>query len=186
MLAGIARLRRAQPSITRAVAKDVARHDQIIREAGHEPVKPIVSPFVYVAETEKEAHQGAFDYMGGYWASADAHDNFSDGHLKSVKSYEHYGVIADNAKTPTPDQAVEGFINRQVAGPPDQCLEQIYAMRDKVTFDHLISVFSYGGMPPELTERSMKLFASEVMPKLQNEGVPVTAEPATEAQIAAK
>ena len=169
-----------------AVAKDVERHDQIIRAAGHEPVKPIVSSFVYVGETEKEARQGAFDYMGGYWASADAHYNFSDGHLKNVKGYEHYGVIADNAKTTTPDQAVEGFINLQVAGTPDQCLEQIYAMRDKVDFDHLISVFSYGGMPPELTERSMKLFASEVMPKLQQEGVPVTTEPASEVQLAAK
>ena len=63
---------------------------------------------------------------------------------------------------------------------------EIYAMRDKVDFNHLISVFSYGGMPPELTERSMKLFASEVMPKLQNEGIPVTAGSSAGAQIAAK
>ena len=100
--------------------------------------------------------------------------HFNDGHLKQVKGYEHYGVIADNAKKTTPEQGVQDFIGLQVAGTPDQCLEQIHVMQEKVGFDHLISVFSYGGMPPEETERNMKLFAAEVMPKLQSQGAPVT------------
>jgi len=160
-----------------AQAKDVQRHNEIMRRMGREPVPPIVSSFVYCAETEKEAREGARQHMGGYWGAADAHYHFSDGHLKNVKGYEHYGVIADNAKTATPEQSVDGFVSLQVAGTPDQCLEQIYGMRDKVGFDHFIAVFSYGGMPAELVQRNMRLFAAEVMPKLQREepqAVPVT------------
>jgi alkanesulfonate monooxygenase SsuD/methylene tetrahydromethanopterin reductase-like flavin-dependent oxidoreductase (luciferase family) len=168
-----------------AVAKDVQRHDEIIRAAGKEPVSPIVASFVHVGETEKEAREGAMQYMGGYWGSADAHYHFSDGHLKQVKGYEHYGVIADNAKTTTPEQGVQDFVNLQVAGTPEQCIDQIHAMQEKVGFDHLIAVFSYGGMPPEQTERNMRLFASEVMPKLQSQGAPVTVGGAA-SQIPAK
>jgi alkanesulfonate monooxygenase SsuD/methylene tetrahydromethanopterin reductase-like flavin-dependent oxidoreductase (luciferase family) len=152
-----------------AQAKDVERHNELTRQMGHEPVPPITSSFVFCAETEKEAREGARQHMGGYWGSADAHYHFSDGHLKSVKGYEHYGVIADNAKTTTPEQGVEGFVSLQVAGTPDQCLEQIYTMQDKVKLNHFIAVFSYGGMPHEVAERNLRLFASEVMPKLQRE-----------------
>jgi alkanesulfonate monooxygenase SsuD/methylene tetrahydromethanopterin reductase-like flavin-dependent oxidoreductase (luciferase family) len=170
-----------------AQAKDVARHHEIMRQAGRQPVPPISSSFVYVAETEKEAREGALKYMGGYWGAADAHYHFSDGHLKNVKGYEHYGTIADAAKTTTPEQSVEGFVNIQVAGTPDQCLEQIYTMREKVGLDHFIAVFSYGGMPAELAEKNMRLFAAEVMPVLQREGKEsATVSTSREAQLAAK
>ena len=152
-----------------AQAKDVQRHQQILLEQGHQPVPPISSSFVFCAETEKEAQEGAHRWMGGYWGSADAHYKFSDGHLKSVKGYEHYGTIADAAKTTTPEQSVDGFVKLQVAGTPEQCLEQIYTMQDLVGLNHFIAVFSYGGMPHEVAERNLRLFASEVMPKLQRE-----------------
>src|SRR5262249_31676252 len=158
------------------------------RHGGHDPAPPITSSFVYCAETEKEAREGARKWMGGYWGSADAHYHFSDGHLKGVKGYEHYGVIADNAKTTTPEQGVEGFVSLQVDGTPAHCLEQIYTMQEKVGLNHFIAVFSYGGMPHEEAERNLRLFAAEVMPKLQREEgkkVPVTASGAT-AQIQAK
>jgi len=168
-----------------AQAKDVQRHKQILRAQGHQPVPPITSSFVFCAETEKEAREGARQWMGGYWGSADAHYKFSDGHLKSVKGYEHYGTIADAAKTTTPQESVDGFVKLQVAGTPDQCLEQIYTMQDLVGLDHFIAVFSYGGMPHDAAERNLRLFASEVMPKLQRQErkvVPVTTRAAVQAQ----
>jgi len=170
-----------------AQANDVQRHNELSRQMGHDPVPPITSSFVFCAETEKEAHEGARQWMGGYWGSADAHYKFSDGHLKNVKGYEHYGVIADAAKTTTPEQSVDGFVKLQVMGTPDQCLEQIYTMQDLVGLNHFIAVFSYGGMPHDVAERNLRLFASEVMPKLQREErkvVPVTTRAA--AQIQAK
>ena len=152
-----------------AQAKDVQRHQQILLEQGHQPVPPISSSFVFCAETEKEAQEGARQWMGGYWGSADAHYKFSDGHLKGVKGYEHYGTIADAAKTTTPEQSVDGFVGLQVAGTPAQCLEQIYTMQDLVGLNHFIAVFSYGGMPHDVADRNLRLFASEVMPKLQRQ-----------------
>ena len=46
-------------------------------------------------------------------------------------------------------------------------------IRRRVGNDHFVGVFSYAGMPPAEAERSMRLFAKEVMPALQRlEGEP--------------
>jgi hypothetical protein len=53
--------------------------------------------------------------------------------------------------------------------------------------NHFIPVFSYGGMPPDIAERNPRLFAAEVMPKLQREErkvVPVTTSAAATQQQA--
>src|SRR4029453_11055194 len=138
--------------------------------------------------TEKEAQEGARQWMGGYWGSADVSYKFSAGHLKGGKGYENYATTAGAPKTNTPQQSVDGFIKLQVAGTPAQCLEQIHTMQDLVGLNHFIAVFSYGGMPHEVAERNLRLFASEVMPKLQRQErktVPVTTSSST-AQRSAK
>jgi len=40
-------------------------------------------------------------------------------------------------------------------------------IRRRVGNDHFVGVFSYAGMPPSEAERSMRLFARQVMPELQ-------------------
>jgi hypothetical protein len=60
------------------------------------------------------------------------------------------------------------FTNLQVWGTPEQCFEKIMDIRAKVGCSDFTGVFSYGGMPYEESERSIRLFASDVMPWLQN------------------
>lgn len=146
---------------------DLEHYREIQRGMGIEPVAPITQLFVYCAETEQKAKQGARQHMDEYWATADAHYGFTDGHLKHVKGYEHYGEMAEQAAQVTPAEGLEGFINVNVVGDPQQCLEQILAVREMVGFDHFIGVFNYGCMPPQVAEHNTRLFASEVMPHLQ-------------------
>jgi len=46
--------------------------------------------------------------------------------------------------------------------------DKIRGFCDLAVGDSFIGVFRYGGMPPEEAERSMRLFAREVMPELKN------------------
>jgi len=55
-----------------------------------------------------------------------------------------------------------------VWGTPAQCYEKILEIRERVGNDTFVGVFSYGGMDYADAERSMRLFAREVMPALQN------------------
>jgi alkanesulfonate monooxygenase SsuD/methylene tetrahydromethanopterin reductase-like flavin-dependent oxidoreductase (luciferase family) len=151
-----------------ALAKDVARYGEIQLEIGIEPVAPITQLFVYVAETEDEAFRVARQYMSEERRSVDEHYHFSDGHLKTVKGYEHYGSLAGSESVTSMD-GVDTFMDVNIVGTPETCLDRIRQFRDLIGFDHFIGQFSYGGMPYEIAERNLQLFASEVAPILQRE-----------------
>lgn len=56
--------------------------------------------------------------------------------------------------------------HRAVLGTPEQCIAQIKALRAQ-GIEHFGCNFDFGGMEPEKVQRSMTLFATEVMPALR-------------------
>jgi alkanesulfonate monooxygenase SsuD/methylene tetrahydromethanopterin reductase-like flavin-dependent oxidoreductase (luciferase family) len=67
-------------------------------------------------------------------------------------------------------------------GTPDECVQQIGELSRLTGLDHLVTEFSFGGMPHEEAEINMRLFAQRVMPVLQRD--PAFAAPATVAAAA--
>jgi alkanesulfonate monooxygenase SsuD/methylene tetrahydromethanopterin reductase-like flavin-dependent oxidoreductase (luciferase family) len=55
-----------------------------------------------------------------------------------------------------------------IVGSPETVRQRLEDYAKKVGFGLLIANFSVGNAPREYTERSMKLFAEKVMPKLRN------------------
>ncbi len=154
-------------------AEDVRRYREITCSVGHTPRPPIILTNVSCAESREEARERAMRYLGRKWDSIDTHYNFSDGHLGSVKGYESYGKMAKTyAKMKDPafrDKATDFYISIQVVGTPDDCIEQIAELRRLTGLDHLVTEFSFGGMPHEDSELNMRLFADRVMPVLQRD-----------------
>ena len=56
---------------------------------------------------------------------------------------------------------------RAVAGTPKRCIEVLSKIQDTMGASEFVGVFKYGGMPYEEAERSLKLFAAEVMPAMK-------------------
>ena len=65
------------------------------------------------------------------------------------------------------EKMTEFYIGLQPFGTPEQVFEKTKAFCDLVGADGYIGVFRFGGMPADVAERSMRLFAAEVMPELQ-------------------
>jgi hypothetical protein len=90
-----------------------------------------------------------------------------------VKGYESYGKMAKTyAKMKDEavrDKATEFYVSIQIVGMPDDCLQQIAELRALTGMDHLITEFSFGGMPHDEAELNMRLFADRVMPVLQRD-----------------
>jgi hypothetical protein len=61
----------------------------------------------------------------------------------------------------------EFFLKLQVWGTAEQCYERILEFKKRTGAEAFTAVFSYGGMPHELAERNMRMFAREVMPELK-------------------
>ncbi len=67
---------------------------------------------------------------------------------------------------------VEFFLTLQVWGTPEQCYERVLEIQKKTGAEAFNGVFSFGAMPYDVAEASLRLFASEVMPELKRR-VPV-------------
>lgn len=63
------------------------------------------------------------------------------------------------------DRMVEEL--RQIAGTPDECVTLLERAQDVLGFNQCDCTFFFGGVTYEQAQRSLRLFATEVMPKLR-------------------
>jgi alkanesulfonate monooxygenase SsuD/methylene tetrahydromethanopterin reductase-like flavin-dependent oxidoreductase (luciferase family) len=161
-------------------AESIVRYREIAHSVGHHPPPPIVLTNVCCAESRAQAHARAMEWLGRKWESIDAHYRFSDGHLAAVKGYESYGRMAKTYARLQDAQervkATEFYVKIQIVGTPDDCLQQIAELQRVTGLDHLVTEFSFGGLPHEEAEQNMRLFAERVLPRLRQD--PAFAAPA--------
>ena len=132
-----------------------------------EPPAPVVVTFAYCDNDEEKAAEMSRKYVGGYWESVMKHYEFRSDHLKTTRGYEYYGGFTDKINTYGDTDVVDFFVNLQVTGTPEQCYQKVMDIYGYTGTDSLVAAFSYGGMPYDDAEASMRLFASEVMPELK-------------------
>ena len=152
---------------------DIARYREIATAAGHTPRPPIILTNVCVADSRDEAQDRAMQWLGKKWQSIDNHYHFSDGHLATVKGYETYGKMAKTyARLQSEEErvrATEFYVKIQIVGTPDDCVEQIAELQRVTGTDHVVTEFSFGGIPHADAEKNMRLFADRVLPVLQSD-----------------
>jgi len=154
------------------VEEETAQYRAVYREThGEEPPAPIVAGWTYVDENADRAEERARKWLSGYWDSVITHYEFDKPHLKSTPGYEFHGQMYDRLTAPGgAEKMTEFYIGLQPFGTPEQVFEKTKSFCDLVGADGYIGVFRYGGMPPAEAEKSMRLFAKEVMPELQKIG----------------
>lgn len=161
------------------VTAELDEYRRIYQAVNGEPAPPTISAgWVYCDEDADRAAEGAYRWIGAYYQSVMDHYEFHTGHLKGTKGYEFYAKMADHlADDAGKERAIRYFMDLQVYGTPEQCVEKITHTTGLLGADSFIGVFSYAGMPWDEAERNMALFAAEVRPHLQ-------ARPALEAPVA--
>ena len=150
------------------VAKELRDYRDTYRQVNQQQAPPpVVVGFTLCDEDEERAYEMARRYVGGYWESVMDHYEFRSSHLKQTKGYEYYGKFTDKIARYGDDKVRDFFLDLQVWGTPDQCYEKIMAIHNWTGHDFYVGVFSYAGMPHADAERSMRLFAEKVMPRLK-------------------
>jgi len=163
------------------VAAELEEYRTIYREVnGSEPPPTIAAGWTFCDEDADRARETATRYISGYWDTVVRHYEFKGDHFGRTKGYEYYGKMSEMVGKYGTEGVADFFMNLQVWGTPDQCLEKILSIRSHVGCETFVGVFSYAGMPIDQAERSMRLFARTVMPELQRLGAaaPITT-PAT-------
>jgi alkanesulfonate monooxygenase SsuD/methylene tetrahydromethanopterin reductase-like flavin-dependent oxidoreductase (luciferase family) len=134
--------------------------------AGYAPARTKLALWTYVADNEAAARQGAERYMVEYADSALRHYELRGTHLGDIKGYESYGAMQKALKDdPTP--FLRGFFDSHPWGTPDQTIKRATELANAFGCEEIMFIFKYGSMPMDAAEKSMRLFAKEVMPALQ-------------------
>lgn len=139
---------------------------QLRRQAGHAPSDTKLSLWTYCAETESEARAGAERYMVEYADSALRHYELLNGHLKGIHGYESYGALTDALRQDA-DIFRRGFFREHPWGTPEQIITKTKRLAEAFGASEIMFIFKYGGMPMKVAEKSMQLFAREVIPALK-------------------
>ena len=139
---------------------------------GSDPPRPISGGFVFCDESADRAEEMAHKWIGENYASVMRHYEFAAAPHEGVKGYEFYTGITRYVERHGAQGAIDDFVNLMPWGTPDQILAKFEHMRTMIDMNGLLPGFSYGGMPYDLAERSMRLFAEQVLPELQELGRP--------------
>ncbi len=148
---------------------ELATYRGIYREAnGEEPPPPYVAGWTFVDESADRAEEMARRYIGGYWDSVVTHYEFDRDHLGKTPGYEFHGQMYERLTAPGgAEMMLDFFLGLQVWGTPEQVYDKVVTIQDNTHADGYMAVCSYAGMPAAEAERSMRLFAAEVMPELK-------------------
>jgi alkanesulfonate monooxygenase SsuD/methylene tetrahydromethanopterin reductase-like flavin-dependent oxidoreductase (luciferase family) len=150
------------------VAKELTEYHALYRQInGVEPPPPVSAGWTFCDPDPERAREQARRWIGGYFRSVLDHYRFGDEHMKTTKGYEYYAKMNDKIHTYGDEKVIDFFVDLQVWGTPEQCYDKILDVRRRVGNDHFVGVFSYAGMPAAEAERSLRLFAAEVIPALQ-------------------
>ena len=136
------------------------------KEAGHAPVHTKLALWTYCTEDAAEAEE-ARRCVVRYSDSALRHYEMAGTHLKDIKGYETYAANAERVRA-DPDAFRQGFIRDHPIGTPDEVISQSRNLAEVFGASEIMFIFKYGGLPLAQAEKSMQLFAQEVIPALRD------------------
>jgi alkanesulfonate monooxygenase SsuD/methylene tetrahydromethanopterin reductase-like flavin-dependent oxidoreductase (luciferase family) len=128
---------------------------------------PIVAGWTYCDTNPDRAEAYARKYIGEYYHSVIRHYELVGDHLTKMRGYEAYKEVQERITAGAVDESVDFFLGLQVWGTPEQCHQKIVDTMERTGGEAFTGVFSYGGMPYEIAEESLRLFTHEVMPGLR-------------------
>jgi len=134
--------------------------------ARHDVEGPPISLNVnmYCHEDAGVAEERARRHIARFFLSTVKHYEMSGDHFERIEGYQRYAELAQYLREAGLEKAAAAYTASALWGTPAQIIEQIASIRDILGSFELIVVPSYGGMPHDQAERSLELFAREVMP----------------------
>jgi alkanesulfonate monooxygenase SsuD/methylene tetrahydromethanopterin reductase-like flavin-dependent oxidoreductase (luciferase family) len=151
------------------VVSELNDYRRVFREVnGVEAPPPLVGGWVLCDENADRAEERARQYIGAYYQSVIRHYELVGDHLTKMRGYESYKGVQERISTPGgSEEMIEFFLGLQVYGTPEQCYEKIVHTIEQTSGEGFIGVFSYAGMPYDMAEESLRLFARDVAPELK-------------------
>jgi hypothetical protein len=158
----------------------INRHRELTRQyRGREALPMLIADFCVCWPDLAEAEDLSRRHMGSFVQSNVEHYELMSDHFSKVKGYDAYAQKSQIVRQTGLEGMTEGFMKAAVWGPPDRILRMLEERREVVGDFELATSFRFGGLPFAVAEKSMRLFAKEVLPVLhswQTAAAPVLTE----------
>ncbi len=157
----------AVPTSSVELALKGARNYANLRyEAGFAPVHNKLALWTYCSEDPAEVEE-ALGWVVDYSDTALRHYELAGTHLDNVKGYETYARNAATVRA-DPEAFRQNFVRDHPLGNPDQVIAQTRYLAETFGASEIMFSFKYGNMPIERAERSLEMFARDVLPALKD------------------
>ena len=142
---------------------------------------PLVCQFAYCDTDPQRVEEIGRPHLLGYLQSVIDHYDLGGEHFKSESGYESYAKSAEFYRAKRSgdekfDRMAQTYLSVNACGTPDELIEQAHRFREAFGTYDLICCFRYAGIPLEDANRSIRAYARDVLPVLQQLS---HAEPAT-------
>ncbi|MHB8573884.1 MAG: LLM class flavin-dependent oxidoreductase, partial [Dehalococcoidia bacterium] len=156
---------------------DVRGFNSVRAGKGWQPIQPSVVVHASCFDTEAEAWDVIRRHTIEAQNSIQRHYGWKDAdRFRQTKGYEQYAQFGDLLNRKTIEEVGEHSARPQAWGTPDQVLQKLQHIQQMTSAEELILNFRFGAMPAATAERSMRLFAAEVLPRLHELDAPLHAE----------
>jgi alkanesulfonate monooxygenase SsuD/methylene tetrahydromethanopterin reductase-like flavin-dependent oxidoreductase (luciferase family) len=119
---------------------------------------------MYCHEDAEVAWERAHRHTATFFASNVRHYEMAGEHFATTAGYERYAEVAAAIRAAGMENMATAFTEAALCGTPAQILGKLADIRAVLGDFDLIVLPSFGGLPYEQAERSLELFAKEVMP----------------------
>jgi alkanesulfonate monooxygenase SsuD/methylene tetrahydromethanopterin reductase-like flavin-dependent oxidoreductase (luciferase family) len=160
------------------VEKDFEVYTEVYQEVnGTTPPQPLCGGFFFVDEHADRAEEMAYKWIGAYYHTAMKHYEMTAEHFGQSKGYEFYSHVGRYIERHGMDGAARDFAQLMPWGTPEQVLDKLSFIRDKIDMNAVMCHFSYAGMPYDEAERNMQCFTKHVLPELKKWNTTPLTEP---------
>lgn len=134
------------------------------QQHGRTPKPPLLALMTVCDSDAARARENAERHCAMYFHSIVHHYEMLSEHFAKTKGYAEYGAGAEAMRAAGLEEVVRAYVDAQLWGTPDQILRKLEARRATMGDVGFLSCFRFGASPFEVSERSMRLFAAEVLP----------------------
>ena len=149
--------------------QEIAAYAAAFRKYQNRPAPIPIMTDITVCDTNADrAAENANKYIRNYLLSVMHHYEMMGEHFKHAKGYEAYGDAATAMQSMGLDAVCDGYVKGQVWGTPQQMLEGFEKRRLVIGDFDILMIPRFAGMPFEVAERTVRVFAEKVVPELKS------------------
>jgi len=125
--------------------------------------------FMICDESADRARELALQHIAGYFVSVMGHYELTGQHFKDSKAYSSYGEAVDMLRELGLEDMSQAYVDCQSWGTPQMILDRLERRRAVVGDFELSVCAKFSGTSLDVAEKSMRLFATDVLPTLKND-----------------